>query len=88
VIVFLQFLGFPPKVVGIFVDMLDGELSYLSEFGVLAVVTKKRIRHVDGDKIKRPEVSEEVDEDEGRKKEIWPGKELGRVDSRWRVERT
>jgi len=39
-VVFLQFLGFPPEVVGIFVDMLDGELGYLSEFGVLAVVTK------------------------------------------------
>ncbi len=44
--------------------MLDGELSYLSEFGVLAVFTKKRICHGDRDKIKRPEVSEKVDKDE------------------------
>ena len=62
----------------IFVDVLDGELAYLSEFGALAVVMKKQIHHGDGDEMKIPEVPEEVEEDEWGKKEFWFGEELGR----------
>ena len=85
-IVFLQFLGFPLEVVGIFVDMLDGELGYLSEFGVLAVFAKKRICHGNGDEIKRPEVSEEVAKMKAGRKKFGLVKSLGEgiVDGEWR----